>query len=330
VRRNGSGREEDWFHLLAATLEVVMPSLRFSRWRGFTLIELLVVIAIIAILIGLLLPAVQKVREAAARMSCSNNLKQLSLATINCCDTYSGLMPPHMGTYSQLNVNRGTPGIGYGSVFFHILPFMEQDNLYKSSINNYNWDNSNGRAYHCWSDNIITKPVKPFNCPSDPTQVDGRAGAGQWGSTSYAANGVLMPVDWEGGSRYPASLRDGTSNTILYAEKYSQPSNDPWSIDWGGNTWWEWAPKFGVDVVGPGSKFLIQPSIEFCDATRVPAIRLGGSKNICSVVATGPHTGGMNVGLGDGSVRFLSGNISGVTWWNAVTPKDGNVLGNDW
>src|ERR1700722_2011033 len=143
---------------------------RLQRF-AFTLIELLVVIAIIAILIGLLLPAVQKVREAAARMKCSNNLKQMSLATINCADSNAGKLPPSIGTYPYSSYTwQGAPKNGNGGTFLHILPFVEQSNVYNDTLIP---DGRNGGnlTYSEWA-GILTNPgvrISSYICPSDPT-----------------------------------------------------------------------------------------------------------------------------------------------------------------
>jgi prepilin-type N-terminal cleavage/methylation domain-containing protein len=328
-----------------------MPKFKLLRpWRGFTLIELLVVIAIIAILIGLLVPAVQKVREAAGRIQCANNLHQISLAAVNCADTNQGNLPVGMGMYpvhgqtwgpdaNGVEAWRDVPGSGYGGFFFHILPYIEQDNLYNSSIGGGAGWAGGPKTYSCWSggsgvgQDVVGKGIKSYNCPSDPTQNGpGTAGAGNWGAGSYAYNYQIFQTDWDNNAprRYPAAITDGTSNTIFVAEKYAQPCSDPWQCDWGGNTWWEWSPKFAYDITGPQSRFLNRPSVQWCDANQAFSPAAGGNRNICSLLAVSGHTAGTNVGLGDGSVRFLNTGVSPATWWAAVTPRGGEVLPSDW
>jgi prepilin-type N-terminal cleavage/methylation domain-containing protein len=298
-----------------------MPIVKlFRKERGFTLIELLVVIAIIAVLIGLLLPAVQKVREAAARMSCSNNIKQMSLATINMADTYASQLPPSIGLYpTSAAAGVGSPNDGDGGMLLFLLPFIEQQNLYQTcyvALGDNN-DNRNGKnpTYSQWTPGVQNSHVKTYICPSDPTQTAG----GRPGRASYGVNGqVFREGFWARNQlRYPASISDGTSNTIFYTDKLSWCSYGGYSD----NYWPDWGPIISSsdygDPVGPASIFQPTPkgsSPANCDGGR----------------ASSPHTGGINVGLGDGSVHFVGQGVSGLTWWWALTPSGGETLGSDW
>src|SRR5437870_8953805 len=150
-----------------------MPLFRLlRRRRAFTLIELLVVIAIIAILIGLLVPAVQKVREAAARMQCTNNLKQMSLGTINCADTNQKRLPPSIGVYPGVAIQAAYQS--NGGTFLHILPYIEQDNVFKASLSNPDPDERNGNnpTYSPWTAPVQNAKIKTYFCPSNPTCGD--------------------------------------------------------------------------------------------------------------------------------------------------------------
>jgi len=277
----------------------------------------LVVIAIIAILIGLLLPAVQKVREAAARMSCSNNLKQLSLAIINCADTNSGNLPPSIGLYPS---SRRTANNGNGGIFLHIQPYYEQDNLYKASLVN-GVDDRNGYlpTYTVWTSVQQNARLKTLISPSDATIV-GREGNSR---ASYGVNGRIFnhvyqdPADnWgRGYSKYPASITDGTSNTIFTFDKVSWCN----AGNYADNFWPDWGPVAYNYDWSPGNTA----------ATSSPQFSVRGAPAACQgELASSMHPGVINVGLGDGSVRTVSNGISANAWWAGLTMNAGDV--NNW
>ncbi len=315
---------------------VCAPVHRSGRSHGFTLIELLVVIAIIAILIGLLLPAVQKVREAAARLQCQNNLKQISLAVQNCSDSHQGKMPPGMGGYPQSNSPQTRGATSFGGVLFYLLPYIEQQNM-------YNWcvlKNGQGYDPELGVNGLLTMNVKTYVCPSDPTYGNGMMQG--WAAVgSYNFNGMIFLSEFYSGfSYFPSSIADGTSNTIFFSETYSMGTagNNMQPTLW----WWDyngfetkpvpnadWDDCGGFNYWGTAYTPLNVPNPNYC-LTNTATNTIGEAFSVCMCRATSPHTGGINVGMGDGSVRLLAQGISGTTWFAACTPQNGDLLGPDW
>ncbi len=297
-------------------MSVPLPERRPAR-RAFTLIELLVVIAIIAVLIGLLVPAVQKVRSAALRVQCSNNMRQLGLALHNFHDVNGGFPAAHLTM----------PNGATHSWTAQILPFIEQDALYKQYNFNKDWSAAPNDA------GVNQHQIKQFICPAAPGD---RVGANNRGILDYPAineihrpnrffQGKLPPSDptfigvlGKNVRRRITDITDGSSNTLLLAEDAGR--NQSWEMGRHTGSLSEsgaWAnPGGAITVAGfnPTTKSIPGPiAVNGCNAQNV----------------YGFHTNSAGGLFGDGSVRFLSSATS-LNVLVALTTRDiGEVVNPD-
>jgi prepilin-type N-terminal cleavage/methylation domain-containing protein len=327
-----------------------------QRKIGFTLIELLVVIAIIAVLIGLLLPAVQKVREAAARAQCLNNLKQMGLAAANYSDTY-GFLPASYGLYPLAKSNNPYFNGITGTPLIFLLPFIEQQNLWNYSIQIPAGSTNPGIARN---NNAFSIVVKSYICPSDPSVSGGNTCPQNttntsplppfFAATSYAANAlVFSQCTFNPGSspsatvnlfgfkpfgRIPSTLPDGTSNTVLFTEKltFCSMNGNPGTagcqnFGCGGTNWADPVPDNFIAVY---NWFPRQQAVGIVTPAATFQIAPNFETNCDWTRPSSGHAAVILAGLGDGSVRACSQGMSPLTWFLANVPNDGLPMPSDW
>ena len=273
--------------------------------RAFTLVELIVVIAIIAVLIGLLIPAVQQVRNAAARMSCQNKMKQIGTALHTYHDTHRHLP-------SGCNYKDGKSPQLYATWLTQILPQVEQESLHRSAIEAYKQSNDFGSDAH---EAIRSQSVKVFECPADPRSGQPLDYNGsKMGMTSYLGVWGDYTYEYDPGSGclftdsaiHFDSITDGTSNTLMVGERPPMAENKHgwWYAGWGRDKRiWVGDPNSVLSATSHAN----HPDMFFtCPQNKLYRFSKGKIDDPCDGFHFWSlHMQGANFLFADGSVRFL-------------------------